>query len=63
MSRPTFIRFVLLLFVTLGVSILFLSARLKTQRQPNTRQQEEVTKPAMYGEYIIWESLGNTILR
>jgi hypothetical protein len=61
MFQKTFIRFTLMVAFSFTVAILLMAFR-RQQAGCEGGNKPVVTKPAVYGEYIIWESLGSTIL-
>ena len=65
MFQKTFIRFVFAIVFTFSTAILLVAAS-KKQNLPgaiNSREKcTEAIRTSIYGEYIIWESLGSTIL-
>ncbi len=61
MFQKTFIRFTVLVAFTFTVAIL-LMAFTRQQSGCEGNRKADVNKSAVYGDYIIWESLGSTAL-
>ena len=61
MFQKTFIRFTITVAFTFMVAILLMAFH-RQQSGCEEDGKPEVKKSVAYGEYIIWESLGSTVL-
>lgn len=65
MFQKTIVRVGMIVLITFAVSILFVSAKRnhgRSYHQASDTKAIDGMKTSIYGEYIIWESLGNTSL-
>ena len=61
MFQKTFIRFTVMIAITFTVAILLMAFH-RQQSGCDENDKPATAKQAVYGEYIIWESLGSTVL-
>ena len=62
MFQKTFIRFAITVAFTFTIAILLMAATRQHSGCAESPGPAAKHAPAVYGEYIIWESLGSTVL-